>query len=128
MRVVLDASALLATLLGERGADVVDAVIEDAIISSVNIAEVAERLARNADSKSMIERIIADLPCMIAVPETATAIDAGTLRSLTKPAGLSLGDRFCLALARSLAAPVLTADRSWLSVAEAVGVDVRLIR
>ena len=128
MRIILDSSALLAVLLDEPGSEKVEAVIDAAIISSVNIAEVAERLARDRNPPAQVRDIIMALPCMIAVPETDVAMDAGILRSLTRPAGLSLGDRFCLALARKLAAPVLTADRSWESVAEAVGVEVCLIR
>lgn len=128
MRVVLDSSALLASLLDEPGAEDVDAVIDDAIVSSVNIAEVVERLARENNPPAMVRAIIDALPCAIAVPETDVAIDAGLLRIATRPAGLSLGDRFCLALARKLSAPAFTADRSWSTVADAVGVEVRLIR
>jgi PIN domain nuclease of toxin-antitoxin system len=128
MRIVLDSSALLASLLDEPGVEEVDAVIDDAIVSSVNIAEVVERLAREDNPAAMVRAIVDALPCAIAVPETDVAVDAGLLRAATRPAGLSLGDRFCLALARKLAAPVLTADRTWSSVADAVGVEVRLIR
>ena len=42
--------------------------------------------------------------------------------------GLSLGDRFCLALAKRLDCPALTADRAWLPVADDAGVRIELIR
>ncbi len=60
-------------------------------------------------------------------PDEAMAIDARLLAD-TRAAGLALGDRFCLALARRLRSPVLTADRVWAAIAEAVDVEVRLIR
>jgi len=114
-------------LLGEPGADAVDAAIGDGIVSSVNIAEVIERIAR-ADTIRVAERIVATLPCLVVPPDIAVATDAGALRAITRFAGLSLGDRFCLALARSLSAPVLTAGRNWTRIAATVGVEVRLIR
>jgi PIN domain nuclease of toxin-antitoxin system len=57
-------------------------------------------------------------------PPQARAIAA--LRPLTRPLGLSLGDRACLALAQQLRRPALTAERSWARLD--VGVEVRLIR
>lgn len=56
------------------------------------------------------------------------AVEVGLMRPLTDRAGLSLGDRFCLALGRRLRAPVLTADRQWALIADDVGVKVELIR
>jgi PIN domain nuclease of toxin-antitoxin system len=60
--------------------------------------------------------------------DLTAALAAGHLRPATRGAGLSLGDRSCLALARTLGLPALTADRSWLGVADAVGVRVEMIR
>ena len=42
--------------------------------------------------------------------------------------GLSLADRVCLALARSLASPAYTTDRLWQDWADDFGVRVRVIR
>ena len=53
---------------------------------------------------------------------------AGRLRAMTAEAGLSLGDRFCLALARRDGLPALTADKQWRTVADAAGVTVSVIR
>ena len=58
--------------------------------------------------------------------DAAMAELAGTLVLQTKPFGLSLGARACLALAKTMGAPVYTADRAWAELA--VGVDVRLVR
>ena len=60
--------------------------------------------------------------------DLTAALAAGHPRPATRSAGLSLADRACLALAKTLGLPALTADRSWLGVADAVGVGVELIR
>lgn len=128
MRIVLDASALVAALMEEPGGDAVEAVLDTALVSTVNLAEVAAALARNGNPEGAVRAIIATLKLSSVPPDEAMALDAGLLRSITDSAGLSLGDRFCLALARRLDAPVLTADRAWRKVAERVGVEVRTLR
>ena len=60
--------------------------------------------------------------------DQALAVIAGRLRAVTAEAGLSLGDRFCLALARRDDLPALTADKQWRIVADAAGVTVSVIR
>jgi ribonuclease VapC len=129
---VLDASALLAHLQDEPGADVVgDAIAGGAVISTVNLAEIFSRLADRGGDPA---KLAADLTqsglldgAITVEPFTAAdAIDAGRLRPLTRGAGLSLGDRACLALARRLDAPALTADTDWQRIAH--GVELRTIR
>ncbi len=127
MTVVLDASAMLALQLDEPGSDVVAGALPAAVICAVNVAEVAERLCRDFKQSAVSEALKLSLPTVIAV-DTDLAIVAGFLQQITRSAGLSLGDRFCLALGRKLALPVLTADRAWANIAGAVGVEVRLIR
>jgi ribonuclease VapC len=129
---VLDASALLAHLRDEPGADVVaEAIAGGAVISTVNLAEVFSRVADRGDDPAKLAAELTQsglLDGAITVePFTAAdAIDAGRLRPLTRDAGLSLGDRACLALARRLDAPALTADTDWQGVAH--GVELRTIR
>jgi ribonuclease VapC len=129
---VLDASALLAHLRDEPGADVVaEAIASGAVISTVNLAEVFSRVADRGDDPAKLAAELTQsglLDGAITVePFTAAdAIDAARLRSLTRDAGLSLGDRACLALARRLDAPALTADTDWQGVAH--GVELRPIR
>jgi PIN domain nuclease of toxin-antitoxin system len=129
---VLDASALLAHLRDEPGADVVaEAIAGGAVISTVNLAEVFSRVAdRGADPAKLAAELtqsgLLDGAITVEPFTAADAIDAGRLRPLTRDAGLSLGDRACLALARRLDAPALTADTDWQGVAH--GVELRPIR
>jgi ribonuclease VapC len=129
---VLDASALLAHLRDEPGADVVaDAIASGAVISTVNLAEVFSRVAdRGEDPAKLAAELtqsgLLDGAITVEPFTAADAIDTGRLRPLTRDAGLSLGDRACLALARRLDAPALTADTDWQGVAH--GVELRPIR
>jgi ribonuclease VapC len=125
--VVLDSSAVLAALRKEAGADIVRDLLSEARVSAVNLAEIVGVLTRGNDADRVTE-IIVEVGLNVSPADDAMAIDAGLLSSLTASAGLSLGDRFCLALARHLRLPVVTADRAWLQVADAVAVEVRLIR
>ena len=75
-----------------------------------------------------ITAILAELSYTAVDVTVADGQQAGQMRSLTRSAGLSLGDQLCLALARRLKAKVLTADRAWTLVGEPLGLDVVLIR
>lgn len=129
---VLDASALLAYLADEPGADVVSAAIAGGTaISSVNLAEVLSRVANSGtDPSDLAEKLTVNglLHGAISVePFTdADAIEVARLRPITRVAGLSLGDRACLALASRLELPALTADAAWSKVD--VGVELKQIR
>jgi len=129
---VLDASALLAYLREEPGADIVAAAIADgAAISTVNLAEVLSRSAdRDLDpdklAAKLVEGGLLDGAITVEPFTVADAIDTARLRPATRDAGLSLGDRACLALARRLDAPALTADTAWDRTAH--GVELHQIR
>lgn len=131
---VLDASALLAYLADEPGAAAVaEAIADGTTISTVNLAEVLSRTAdRGVDPARLVERLnerrLLDGAVAIAPFTTADAIEASRLRPLTRAAGLSLGDRACLALAGRLRVPALTADNAWDDVAAGLGIEVRQIR
>jgi ribonuclease VapC len=125
--VVLDSSAVLAALRQEAGAEVVRDLLPDARVSAVNLAEIVAVLARSNPAERVAE-ILREVRLDVFPANASLAADAGLLGPITASAGLSLGDRFCLALARRLGIAVATADRTWLSIANAVGVDVRLIR
>jgi ribonuclease VapC len=126
LALVLDASALLAYLRDEPGAELVaQAIADGVVISTVNLAEVFSRFAdRGADPAKIADTLtqsgLLDGAITVEPFTTADAIDAARLRPFTRDAGLSLGDRACLALARRLGTPALTADTAWQGVAHDV--------
>jgi ribonuclease VapC len=126
--IVLDASAVLALLNTEPGADKVEAVLPHAVLCSVNRTEVLSRLL---DWKLSLDDARASLQALELTCyhfDEALADDAAALRPATRKAGLSLGDRACLALARQLNAKVLTTDRPWLALASELGLEIVCIR
>jgi PIN domain nuclease of toxin-antitoxin system len=126
--IVLDASALLALLKDEPGGRKVAEVIAAARISVVNYAEVVSHFIQAGMAPVEIDAMLRPLPMTLVPADTATASLAGHLRGVTTQAGLSLGDRFCLALALCEGAPAWTADRQWRTVSEAVGAQIVIIR
>jgi ribonuclease VapC len=125
---VLDSSAVLAVILEEPGAARVEALLPGAKVSAVNVGEVAAKLCDLGMPEATVETVIGALQIDVRAHDLDAALAAGFLRPATRSAGLSLGDRACLALAAALGLPAWTADRSWQSVAEAVGVRVTPIR
>lgn len=126
--VVLDASAILALLNAEPGAEQVEAALPHAVVCSVNRTEVLTRLLdwqlSMEDARSALQ--ILELPCHHF--DEALADATAALRPATRKAGLSLGDRACLALARQLNATILTTDRPWLALATELGIEIICIR
>ncbi len=127
-RAVLDASAILALLHDEPGAAVVAGAVADAVVSTVNLSEVVAHFARGGLSAPMIQAILGELPIEQIPFDEDQAWAAGLLSPQTRPAGLSLGDRACLALASRLGVRALTADRSWARIAAAAGIEIEVIR
>jgi PIN domain nuclease of toxin-antitoxin system len=129
MPVVLDASAVLALLFQEEGQDIVGAALRDgAEISTVNVAETISRLVATGMATDGAASAVLALPMSLHDLDGVLAMDVGTITAQTHRFGLSLGDRACLALAKRLALPALTADRVWLEAGPLLGVEVRLIR
>jgi len=123
---VLDASALLAYLHEEPGADVVaDALAESARMSTANFAETLSKLADAGRVPAEVADELADRGILggLLILEPVTGDDALTIADIRATTGrrdISLGDRACLALALRLGLPVLTADGSWADL----GLDV----
>ncbi len=124
--IVLDASAMIAFLKDEVGSATVLAAMPDAVISSVNLAEVVTRLIDDGFAFEDVRTAIANTSIDTIGFDYEFAFGAGALREPTRAYGLSLGDRACLALAQRLGIPALTADRQWALID--IGVEVRLIR
>ena len=124
--VVVDASALLALLNAESGADIVAQAIPGAAISAVNLSEVVAKLSEAGMPESAIHRSLQPLGLEVIPFDEEQAYQAGFMRVSTKGTGLSLGDRGCLGLALKLGLPVLTADKTWLELS--IGVTVKIIR
>ena len=127
-RVVLDASALIAMLKNTPGADAVAAAIVSADIGVINYAEVVSHFIHLGMPAGDVDDMLDPLPMVIIPADKLLARDAGRLRAATASAGLSLGDRFCLALARREGLPAWTADKAWAAIADAVGVETVIIR
>ena len=127
-RAVLDASAILAALFREPGADVVEAHYEEGIVSSVNLSEVAVQLSDHGMPSAEVSELLSGLGLAVRPFDEELAYIAGALRDATRSSGLSFGDRACFALGLAEAVPVLTVDTIWAEVSEAVGVEVVLAR
>jgi PIN domain nuclease of toxin-antitoxin system len=125
-RVVLDASAALAAFAQEPGAEKVAAILEDSIMSSVNLAEICGKLISRGLNRSEAEEAALDAAKYIAPFDVEQALLAGALIRQTRGLGLSLADRACLALAITIKAPVYTTDKAWKKLD--LGLDIHLIR
>ena len=126
-RVVLDASAVLALLNNEPGADKLTLeLLSNATSSTVNLAEVQTKLVSEGGHPDEAWE-----DTLSSIREAAPFTDeharlAGSLVAQTRALGLSLGDRACLALGLALKAPVYTADKSWKNLK--LGLRIHVIR
>jgi PIN domain nuclease of toxin-antitoxin system len=125
---VLDASALLALLRGEAGAERVKSILKNSAMTTINFGEVVGFYARRGASEPEIRSLLHALPVERVAFDEELAYVVGLMLPQTSSAGLSLGDRACLGLAGRLGVKALTADRSWSRIARAVGVEVEVIR
>ncbi|MBK8085871.1 MAG: type II toxin-antitoxin system VapC family toxin [Devosia sp.] len=126
MRFVLDASALLAAMRREKGGEAVVPLLPGAMITTVNVVEAGTRLLDFGDDPEVVLDGMYDYGLTVVPFDFGLAADAIRLRASTRAAGLSLGDRACLALAVREKAVALTADRAWARID--VGCEIKLIR
>jgi len=114
--VVLDSSAVLALLWDEPGSNKVANVWEDAVISSVNAAEVVAKIIDRGAHPEQAADLFLSLALRVIAFDTEMAMLCGQLRQETRALGLSLGDRACLALGLAQRAEILTADSAWAGI------------
>ena len=112
--------------MSEARGKLTDELMDEAVISTVNLAEVQSKLVKNGYTAD--EAWETSLLLVTAVePFTGEqARIAGDLITKTEKYGLSLGDRACLALAIALKAPVYTTEQIWRNLK--VGVPIHVIR
>lgn len=120
--IVLDSSALLAWIYREPGHERVFAAIPEAAMTTVNLAEVLSRFVRDGRDLADVGREIAKFPIEWVDFNRTLATMTAELMAKTRPHGLSLGDRACIALGVSRRAVVMTADRAWARL----DLDVRI--
>ena len=123
---VIDASALLALLNDEPGADVVAEALPEGVISAVNLSEVVAKLCDAGMPEKAIHQALQPFGIEIVPFDEEQAYQAGLLRTSTQDFGISLGDRACLSLAKKLGIDALTADRAWTELS--IGTTIKVIR
>jgi PIN domain nuclease of toxin-antitoxin system len=123
---VLDASALLAFLNSEPGADLVLGVLQGAIISAVNYSEVLKKTIERSGSAERVSDIVRNLAVAIIPFDEVHAMAAATLYTDAKPHGMSFADRACLSLGVLRRSTVFTAERKMRLVN--LSIKVKLIR
>lgn len=124
--IVLDSSAVLTFLYAEPGQEIVKEALEAGRISAANWSETLQKIAFHGGDPVRQGDLLTLLGLEIDPLTRADAATAARFFPLTHRAGLSLGDRCCLALAQRIGVPALTADRAWSKLD--IDVDVRLVR
>jgi ribonuclease VapC len=123
---VLDSSAVLAYIKSERGADLVEAALPNAYISVINYAETLAKLVEWGSSIEQACEALSEMEFTIVPCTESQAVTAAAMLQIAKQFGLSIGDRFCLALTLEMNCPVLTADKIWQNIT--LDVDIQFIR
>ena len=124
--VVLDSSAILAVFLNEPGGEIVIPILEGALLSTVNLTEVHTRMLDRGVMAAHAWSRMQSVQCEICFFTEQQARTAAELLPITRPFGLSLGDRACLALAIDRKATVYTTDRIWTKLD--LGIKIEAIR
>jgi len=124
--VVLDTSAVLAWLRDEPGANVVHPLLPVAVMSAANWSETWQKLHQHGADAGRATSRLRTLGVRVEPLTEADAVTAASLWTSTRAAGLSLGDRCCLALAARLDLTTVTADTAWAALD--IPIPVRTIR
>ena len=126
MSIILDASALLALIFDEPGAEIVAPQARDSRILSVNFSEVVQRVLSIDGNPERAEEAVDLLKIKVAPFDRRLARLTAELREITSFMGASFADRACLAFALATSAPVLSSDQDWRRLD--IGIDIRMIR
>lgn len=110
---VVDASALLAIIRDERGADIASERVSGAMMSAVNMSEALMRGTEKGAPLDLMRNFLAAQQVRVVPFDDELAVAAALLRPATKHLGLSFADRACIATAMKRDATVVTADRVW---------------
>ena len=119
---------MLTVINGESGQDDVIPTLPSALVSAVNLSEVVAKVADRGMPADTAYAATVRLGFAVVPLDTALARAAGALRSLTRAAGLSLGERCCLALAQRKRAMALTTDHAWSGLGATLDVLVRNVQ
>lgn len=112
MTAVVDASAVLAYLQGEAGADLVEAcLVAGARCGAANWSEVAQKVRAAGRDWDLARALLASYDLRVEPVLVEDAEWAAYRWRRGEP--LSLADRLCLALSDRLGAEVWTADAAW---------------
>ncbi len=124
--VVLDASALLAVMNSEPGADIVRASLVGALMSAVNYSEVMKKTIERSVSVDALHALVRTASIDIIPFDMLLAEASARLYPLTKAHGMSFADRACLALGIHRKLIVLTAEKKMRI--KSLPITVKLIR
>jgi len=127
-KAVIDSSALIAFLKDESfSLNELEAILPQAVISSVNACEVATVLARLRMPISTIDELINETIGDVIPFDRELSLATASLWEFNKPYGLSLGDRACIALGQKMKLHIYTADKIWKQL-QLENADIKLIR
>lgn len=126
MSAVIDAAAMLAVLLNERGGEQVIPVLNGGAMSAINVSECCSRAVERGSDADEVIRLVQSFDVGIVPFGLAEARRAADLRPRTRHVGASLGDRACLDLAATFRLPLYTSDRRLAQLD--LGIEIRLIR
>ena len=124
---ILDASALLALLKNEPGADKVEPLLGQIVMSSINVSETASILLESEMTAQEVQECLLPLISDIVPFDAEQAFKTAELRKHMKNHGLSLGDRACISLGMKMGLPVYTADKVWQKL-QLDSLEIELIR
>ncbi len=125
---VFDASAMIALLKEEKGHEQLAGLVSGACMCVVNLSEVIAHFVQGGASPEEVQGNTQKLAIDYIGANETLSVEAGVLRGVASKAGLSMGDRYCLALAKFENATAVTADQRWRLLPDSVGVKIRFFR